>query len=73
MQDRLLLKAFIRSAFLYEPVAQWLSTPSAGEPFYQVPDKPVLRHHQIHVAILLFSGRITFLVSSYVLCYTLLH
>jgi len=31
--EKLLMKTCVLSAFLYEPEAQWLSTPSAGEPF----------------------------------------
>ena len=30
--EKLLMKTCVLSTFLYEPEAQWLSTPSAGEP-----------------------------------------
>jgi hypothetical protein len=30
--EKLLMKTYVLSTFLYEPEAQWLSTPSAGEP-----------------------------------------
>ena len=38
--EKLLMKTCVLSTFLYEPEAQWLSTPSAGEPLYQVLDNP---------------------------------
>jgi len=36
--EKLLMKTCVLSAFLYERVRQKLSTPSAGEPVYQVLD-----------------------------------
>jgi hypothetical protein len=36
--EKLLMRSFVLSTFLYERAGQRLSTTSAGEPLYQVPD-----------------------------------
>lgn len=36
--EKLLMKTYVLSTFLYESEAQWLSTPSAGEPGFRVLD-----------------------------------
>ena len=65
--EKLLMKTCVLSAFLYECVGQRLSTPSAGEPLYQVLDIFLLttdsRHHQEHVPLEHISLALVWLIS----------
>jgi hypothetical protein len=44
-KKKLLMKTYVLSAFLYEPEAQWLSTPSAGEPLALTPCSDAILVH----------------------------
>ncbi len=46
--EKLLMKTYVLSAFLYEYVGQRLSTPSAGEPFYQVRNNIFFSVYRVH-------------------------